>query len=360
MIRIRYSGLILMLALTLGCGGGGDAPPASAPTAPPAPAPPPPEPPPKPTGIRLADRGPDFVEWSWDPVEGATSYEAHLGLEETPVDERILVETEEPSYRWEGLAPLARVVVWVRAVRETAGGRAVGEWSDVGRAITLPAFTAVAACSNERRQALRYEAGTFLAEAWDPQKPFPVWIDEEAIRRGAERLGRPDFLEEEVLEPLRDVADRIKERLGYLIFDPDDQLQTRPSRREPVIKVLTAPDRHQDPPWSADCAPATISPMNASPSTGSIFYNEPFFDPFITCAGYVEDRTDETIIHELAHDLGMKHHASAGDRDAMFRGGAVMSEPLTFHKGYDDADVFWLPEDTDAVGCIFPHPDYPR
>ena len=315
---------------------------------------------PKPTGIRLADRGPDFVEWSWDPVEGATSYEAHLGLKETPVDERILVEIEGPSYRWEELAPLARVLIFVRAVRETAGGRAVGEWSDVGHAITLPAHTPVAACSNERRQALRYEAGAFLAEAWDPATPFRVWIDEEAIRRGGERLGRPEFLEEEVLEPLRDVADRIKERLGYLIFDPDDLVPTRPSRREPVIKVFTAPDRHQDPPWSAACAPATMSPMNASPSTGSILYNEPFFNPLITCSGYVEDRTDETIIHELAHDLGMRHHPSAGDRDAMFRGGVVMSEPLTFHKAYDDADVFWLPEDIDAVGCVFPHPDYPR
>ena len=360
MNKIRFSGFVLMLALAMGCGGGGDGPSATTPTIPPAPPPPPPEPPGKPTGIRLTDRGPDFVEWSWDPVEDVTSYEAHLGLRETPPDERTLVRTDEPSYRWEGLPPLAMVVAFVRAVRETPGGRAVGEWSDAGHAITLPALTPVAACSNERRHALRYEAGTFLVEAWDPEQPFRVWIDEESIRRGGEQFDRPEFLEEEVLEPLRDVADRIEERLGYRIFDPDDLLPRRPSTREPVIKVLTQPDRQQDPPWSAACAPATISPMNASPSTGEIFYNEPFFDPLITCQGYVEDRTDETIIHELGHNLGMRHHPSAGDPDSRFRGGVVMSEPLTFHKGYDDSDVFVLPEDIDAIGCIFPHPDHPR
>ena len=43
-----------------------------------------PEPPSQPTGMRVTDRGEDFVEWSWDPVEGATSYEADVFVAGTP------------------------------------------------------------------------------------------------------------------------------------------------------------------------------------------------------------------------------------------------------------------------------------
>ena len=42
-------------------------------------------------------------------------------------------------------------------------------------------------------------------------------IDTEAVSYGGNLIGRPDFLEEEVLQPLRDVARRLQERLGYPI-----------------------------------------------------------------------------------------------------------------------------------------------
>lgn len=208
--------------------------------------------------------------------------------------------------------------------------------------------------------ALDYEYETILVSAWDPNQPFRIWIDKEAIRLGGNRLGRLNFLEEEVLEPLRDVADRIEERLGYPIFDPNDLLFTRPARSDPAIKVLTGDGENRDPPWSRECAPATGSPMAAAPGTAEIRYNRYFFEPLITCGGFVEDRTDETIIHELAHLFGMKHFPHADDQDSRLQGGVVMSEPLTFHKSHDDSDDFLLQEDIDAIGCIFPHPDHPR
>ena len=46
-------------------------------------------------------------------------------------------------------------------------------------------------------------------------------IDTEAVSYGGNLIGRPDFLEEEVLQPLRDVARRLQERLGYPILHPD-------------------------------------------------------------------------------------------------------------------------------------------
>ena len=352
------------VALSLGAcgsdsGSTGAPPPApTTPTAPPAP----PEPPSTPTGIRVTDRGEDFVEWSWDPVESATSYEADVFVAGTPVDGRTRVETEEPSYRWEGLLPLTAVEIFVRAVTETAGGRAESEWSDdSGVAYTLPDLSVpVAACSNERRRALDWEHDPILVPAWDPDQPFRVWIDEGPIRDGGDRIGRPDFLEEEVLEPLRDVADRIEERLGYAIFDPYDLRLSPPSGGETVIAVRVTEDRYSELPWDPECAPVTISPMNAIPWTAEVVYNEPFFDPSVTCRGFAEDRTDETIIHELGHIFGMKHARSTGDENSRLRGGVFMSEPLTDHKDYDDSDVFLLPEDIDAWGCMFPHPDHPR
>ena len=178
------------------------------------------------------------------------------------------------------------------------------------------------------------------------------------MRRWIIRL-RPDFLEEEVLEPLRDAADRIKEWLGYAIFDPYDPLLSRPSAGEPVIGVGVTEDRERDPPWDPSCG-VTISPMNAIPSAAEVVYNEPCFDPSVTCSGFAEDRTDETIIHELAHIFGMKHSRSSGDSNSRLHGGVFMSDPLTYHKSYDDSDVFLLQEDIDAFGCIFPHPDHPR
>lgn len=333
--------------------------PSPAPTAP-TPPPPPPEPPSQPTGIRVTDRGENFIEWSWDPVEGASSYDGHAFPRGTPPDERPPLETTpEPTFRADGLEPGAAYEFFVQAVRETAGGRAVSEWSGM-HALTLSPDVPPPACSAERQLALDWEHNAILVSAWDPEQPFRVWIDEGSIRAGGNRIDRPDFLEEEILEPLRDVADRIEERLGYAIFDPYDLLPSRPAAGETVIAVGVTEDRYRDTPWDPECAPVTISPMNALPWTAEMVLNEPIFDPSVTCRGFAEDRTDETIIHELGHIFGMKHARSSGDENSRLRGGVFMSEPLTDNKDYDDSDVFLLNEDIDAWGCMFPHPGHAR
>ena len=62
----------------------------------------------------------------------------------------------------EGLEPGVRIGFFVRAIRETAGGRAVGPWSDYAQTYMLVPDTLVAACSNERQLPLEYEIRTRL------------------------------------------------------------------------------------------------------------------------------------------------------------------------------------------------------
>ena len=96
--------VVVLLIAAAGCGGGTDGAPAAPPTAP-AP-PPPPAPPGQPTGIRVVDVGVDFLVWAWDPVEGATSYEAHAFPRGTPSSERPPLQvTVEPTFRADGLEP---------------------------------------------------------------------------------------------------------------------------------------------------------------------------------------------------------------------------------------------------------------
>ena len=85
------------------------------------------------------DVGTDFLVWAWDPVQGATSYEAHTFPYGTPASERPPLQvTVEPTFRADGLEPDTLMEILVRAIRETAGGRAVGPWSEQGTGQTLP------------------------------------------------------------------------------------------------------------------------------------------------------------------------------------------------------------------------------
>ena len=138
MSRTRWALAALLIAA--GCGGGTDSKPVAPPTVP-APAPPPP-PPGQPTGIREMGRGPDYIGWAWDSVEGATGYEADVFPAGTPPGQRgEPIVTEEPRVRAKGLEPATAFEIYVRAVRETADGRAVGPWSERSPVVeTLPDF----------------------------------------------------------------------------------------------------------------------------------------------------------------------------------------------------------------------------
>ena len=130
--------LTLGLLALASCGGGADSTPAAPPAAP-TPAPePPPTPPGQPTGIRVVDVGLDYLVWAWHPVDNATGYEGHAFPFGTPASERPpLTVTVEPTLRADGLESGTLMGFFVRAIRETAGGRAVGPWSNQGTGKTL-------------------------------------------------------------------------------------------------------------------------------------------------------------------------------------------------------------------------------
>ena len=338
------------LLFAAGCGTGTDGKPVAPPTTP-EPVPPP-EPPGQPTNVRVVDRGPDFIVWAWDRVESATGYDADVFREED-AGERTRVHTREPSYQWTGLEPGIAVSIFLRAVRETAGGRAESPWVGRVTGYTLPPPPGpLAPCTDQRERALDYSwAHSQLVHDWNPDRPIRFRVDAGPIIQGGLRIGRPDFLEAQVLQPLRDMARRLRERLGYQVMESPD---AGPGSEGNTVTVEWR-DRIWSPGWDERC-PEAGSPWNAQGTPPTVVLNRHIFDPEITCGGFDWGRRVEVIIHELAHTFGMGH--SEGVINYVPED-LAMSEPLTLSAG-GESDDFLLVEDLDNIGCVFPHPDYPR
>ena len=193
-----------------------------------------------------------------------------------------------------------------------------------------------------------------LVREWEPTRPIRFRIETAPIVEGGLRIGRPNFLEEEVQQPLRDMARRLEERLGYPIMDLD---------APPGDDGYTVGVRWRDHVWSAgwafghnpeDCPQHVGSPWNAQGTPPAVFMNRYFFDPEIIC--YRRERDAETVIHELTHAFGMGHAAP----DSSYRPEHLsMSEALTWQRTWE-SDIFLTMDDLDNIGCIFPHPDFPR
>ena len=137
-------GWALLLTMFLGAGlmiaacGDEEAPtpttpaPTPAPTPPPAPEPEPePDPPAVPTGLVVAERGADFIEWKWTPVEGAAGYEVQFSANEAFTDEDEIVNrtAEQITYRRTGLDAEANAYLRVRAYVGEGDARVPSAWS---------------------------------------------------------------------------------------------------------------------------------------------------------------------------------------------------------------------------------------
>ena len=278
--------LLVPLSLAFGCGGGVDGKPVPPPTSPVVEPVVPPEPPEMPTNVRVSNRGMDFIEWSWDPMEGVTSYQAHAFPDGTPSDERPPLQTVvEPRLRAEGLEPGTAWGMFVRAIRETAGGRAVSPWAGKFTALTLPPPPGpLAACKDQRQRALNYHDGRYVqvVHEWNHEYPIRFRIEAERIIAGAMGIGRPNFLEEEILEPLHDMARRLEERLGYPIMDLD-----APPEDDDYTVTVKWRDHVWSPGWGTPSCPNYVgSPWNAQGAPPATFMNRYFFNPEVTCAAY--------------------------------------------------------------------------
>ena len=93
--------------------------------------PPPPEPPAVPSGLRISASGEDFVEWTWDAVDGADGYDVQFSPNEafTHEDEIIARTADELFYRREGLAGGTSAYLRVRSASGADDDRITSAWS---------------------------------------------------------------------------------------------------------------------------------------------------------------------------------------------------------------------------------------
>ena len=328
----------VLLVVAIGCGNGADGTPIASPTAAANPAPePPPERPPQVTGIEVADAGQDFVLWTWDPVDGATGYEVHAFPAGTPSSERegdrvyIRAIVEEPSVRVEGLEPSTAVELFVRAVRETSGGRAFGLWSDIAFAQT---WAEPRECSDEREQALRFGEGRsgvpVLLREWDGT-PFQFYFDAASVpEKDRERA-------EEILDLLENVFDQIEDEIGF-----------------PVLEVAGWAEIGGDFDRREDCEdwrpPGTIT-AGVTTREGASFA-VPRCALIVWSNGEIHRRHNLTAAHEIFHLFGFTHSPESNHPWQTPPGvGYPMSVRLT-NVPLTPKDPGVAFEDADALRCI--------
>ena len=138
-----FRGLTLLLALMLGAGlaltgcGDDDAPatPAPAPAPSPPPQPPAPEPPGTPANLRVASTGVDYIEFSWDMVEGATGYVVQMSMTEGDFSSALQAQVTNTMHKFTVAADTAGYGR-VRAMNDDG----MSDWSDavMGKSMVAP------------------------------------------------------------------------------------------------------------------------------------------------------------------------------------------------------------------------------
>ena len=137
-----FRGLTLLLALMLGAGlaltgcGDDDAPatPAPAPAPSPPPQPPAPEPPGTPANLRVASTGVDYIEFSWDMVEGATGYVVQMSMTEGDFSAALQAEVTGTMHKFTVAAETAGYGR-VRAMNDDG----MSDWSDAVMGMSMAA-----------------------------------------------------------------------------------------------------------------------------------------------------------------------------------------------------------------------------
>ncbi|MYC48684.1 MAG: fibronectin type III domain-containing protein [Synechococcus sp. SB0662_bin_14] len=168
-------GSVLSLALLLGASaaflgcGEDEVPTPTTPEPPPVPAPPAPEPTlTTPENLRVTNRGPDYIEWSWNAVAGAPAYQAQFSTGDTftAADATYLIIAPQTSHRVESLPDNTTGYLRVRS----AGGasltnREFSDWSEVVRGST----TAPAVALDTPQQFRATDPGEdSVTLRWDP------------------------------------------------------------------------------------------------------------------------------------------------------------------------------------------------
>ena len=196
-------------------------------------------------------------------------------------------------------------------------------------------------CTDERERARSRNTNPILIDEWDGT-PFRFYFDEgiPASERAdaehffgvAERLS--ERIEAQLGYSILEVAGWIPEaERGFRIGDQDveDCVGVRPGGI--VVTVIPA-----------------IKPSGAARSHCGVFY---------WANNDIDTAFDGTMAHELFHLFGFGHSLITHPQEE-WEGGLRMSVRLTNGAYTTPRHVGVTFEDVDALGCAFPHPDFPR
>ena len=175
-----------------------------------------------------------------------------------------------------------------------------------------------------------------------------------------------------MLDAVRLAADRIERQLGYRVLEMGDVIPV-PARMRPGWNEDNREFSRTCPlPREAgqiqgfymdDLHPANErADAKAQLRCGDFSYLQPFMT-YWPCRGCEDARTpgyghyiDGVTLHEIFHLLGYIH---TEEHERIARGeGVPMSWQLRNVRGQDPESLLW--SDIDALGCVYPHPDFPR
>ena len=211
------------------------------------------------------------------------------------------------------------------------------------------------ACTDERERAPRF-GNAILPREWNGT-PFRVDLfDNFPAAAGDGYLAGQ-------LEEIRGLADKIEDQLGYRIIDVGSVIPVR----ENLPEGWNAPSRY----GPKDCTqwrePGEILGIHRSGLPPGYGIGGGAYAATAYCAivSYFlgegpltgDHRTfgRTAVVHEVFHLFGFKHHGRADLPEQ----GLFMSPQLTSGRDGDWAQYPTF-DDIDALGCAFPHPEFPR
>lgn len=205
-------------------------------------------------------------------------------------------------------------------------------------------------CTNEREASLAYHwHPAVLVEQWIGE-PFRIVIHAD-VYEASLALG-PNWYQDQIVDPINRMAERIEEQLGYPVM-----ARIGESGADPAIRVELWNNQHSRDHLSVYCEdwPNFKTGMSAKRQFPLVIYHEDFFNPENQCKSALKGRIRDNVIHEIVHLFGGEHEGEDSTHKTAdgSQPGWEMSTSLTLLRPNDSE--FQLTEtDIARIGCTFP------
>ena len=161
-LRLALPALAVLIGFGLFVSGCGDDPAPTTPAPTPTPTPPTPPPPPGvPTGLQVASSGPDYIEWTWTAVEGATAYDVQMS-QAAANDFTSTVNANDVTETSRRFTVPAETTRWARVRAKSANGES--DWSDAVQGTSTAVPLVLTAPANVR---VAEKGPNFIEWTWD-------------------------------------------------------------------------------------------------------------------------------------------------------------------------------------------------